>query len=174
MYSKVYQIRPIDNEASGQNLLAIIATELKRHSPKKIEKKDERIEFSAGIFRLAMNWNLLVPITSGTIVFRENESCLEYSLSFMELIIFGIIATVFVIIFPWTNGASKEILFIAPILVWGWVVGMNFLLGIFRFSSFIKKCIAKSSFEIVVVPLPNMAPSKLDAPALWPSDIYIG
>lgn len=149
MYSKVYQVRPTANGASGKNLLAIIAAELIRHRPKKVEQKDDKIEFSAGIFRLVMNWNLLVPITSGTIVFRENESCLEYSLSFMELIVFGIIATLFMIIFPLANGAPKEILFIAPILVWGWLVGMNFLFGILRFSSFIKKCIAKSFFEIV-------------------------
>ena len=149
MYSKVYKIRPTANDVSGRDLLAIIVTELKRHRPKKIEQRGEKIEFSAGIFRLVMNWNLLVPITSGTIVFQENESCLEYSLSFMELIVFGIIATLFMIILPLAAGAPKGDLFIAPILVWGWLVGMNFLLGIFRFGSFIKKCIAKSSFEIV-------------------------
>jgi len=53
------------------------------------------------------------------------------------------------ILFPLAGGAPKEILFIAPFLIWGWLVGMNFLLGISRFAWIIKKCIAKSSFEIV-------------------------
>jgi hypothetical protein len=149
MYSKVYQIRATASDASGQALLAIIATELERHRPRKIEQKEERIEFRAGILRLVTNWNLLVPITSGTIEFRKNESCLVYSLSFMELIVFGVMATLFMIIIPLATGAPKEILVIVPILVWGWLVGMNFLLGISRFGSFIKKCIAKASFEIV-------------------------
>ena len=149
MYSKVYQIRATVNDTSVNELLAIIASELKRHRPRKIENKEKSIEFSAGFFRLVTNWNLLVPITSGTIEFRENESCLVYSLSFMELIVFGIIATIFMIAVPLASGAPKEILIIAPILVWGWLVGMNFLLGVSRFGSFIKKCIAKSSFEIV-------------------------
>ena len=149
MYSKVYQIRATSNNASGKDLLAIIVTELKKYRPKKIEQKEEKIEFSAGIFRLVMNWNLLVPITSGTIEYREHESCIEYSLSFVELIVFGIIATFFMILIPLADGAPKEILVIVPFLVWGWLVGMNFLFGISRFGSLIKKCIAKSSFEIV-------------------------
>ena len=149
MYSKMYQIRATANDSSSQELLAIIVKELKRYRPRKIELKEEKVEFSAGIFRLVMNWNLLVPITSGTIEFRKNESCLVYSLSFTELIGFGIIATLFMITVPLTAGAPKIILVIVPFLVWGWLVGMNFLLGIFRFGLLIKKCIGKSSFEIV-------------------------
>ena len=45
--------------------------------------------------------------------------------------------------------APKELMLVGPVLVWGWLIGMNFLISISRFSSFIKKSIKKSGFKIV-------------------------
>jgi len=149
MYTKEFQLRKTSEEASANELLNSIASELKKHKPRSIDQKESSVHFSAGVFRLVFNWNILVPITSGTIKFKEGEPSLVYTLSFKELMIFGVVATIFIVAVPLASGAPLAILFVAPILVWGWLVGMNFILSISRFGSLIKKCIKGSFYEII-------------------------
>ncbi len=149
MYKKVYQIRVVKGEDSETNLLSSIMKEINRHKPRSIKKTGDTIEFKAGMFRFVSNWNLLIPFSSGRITFNKVESSIKYTLSFKELIVFGMVGTVYMTAFPLLNGAPIVFVLISPLLVWGWVVGMNVLIGLSRFNSLIKTCIENASYEVI-------------------------
>lgn len=152
MYSLVFKTKIKNDEIKVSDLIFTIYSELEKHKPSRISIIDNSIQFKAGMFRGVTNWNLLVTITSGIINFDEESSSLVYKLSFKQLILFGIFASISFGLFSLSNNAASSIvsMFIMfQLMVWLWLVGMNFLICVMRFRSFIEKCIKKSGYEII-------------------------
>ncbi len=151
MNSLVFKTKIKNDDIKVSDLLFTIYSELEKHKPSRISLLDNSIRFKGGMFRGVTNWNLLVTITSGVIDFDEESSSLVYKLSFKQLILFGIFASILFGAFVLSSNGAFSIVsmfIMSQLMVWLWLVGMNFLICIIRFRSFIENCIRKSGYEV--------------------------
>lgn len=125
-------------------LLDTFRQELDRLSPRKLDVSGDTVSFRGGVFRLVMNWNLLVPIGRGEIVVAPTDDGLlvRYRISFRELIT---VATIMILVMMVMIFGSEgiEAFPIVPVgLSFGWlfIVGGNIAICIPRFNSFVRKC----------------------------------
>jgi hypothetical protein len=101
------------------------------------------VSFKVGIFRFVINTNILTPISYGRITVKNSNESLEihYQLKFIEL--FVIVTIMVPLFFGSVLVSQKDISFllIASILcgAWFWLFGMNYLITIWRFPSFVKE-----------------------------------
>jgi hypothetical protein len=99
---------------------------------------ENRIDFTVHFFQLVSNWNLLVPIDSGSIVFRERDHMIdvEYDISFRRwfFIVTGtvLIVLVLVLLFAVDPRGGVSVLFLT--LAWLFLLGSNYFIAALRFS----------------------------------------
>ena len=100
---------------------------------------DNRLDFTVRFLRLVSNWNLLVPIDSGRVVFRECDDAVdvEYHISFRRwfFIVTGIVIVVFAVV-PFIaidprGGVPVSFL----LFLWLFVFGGNYLIAALRFPA---------------------------------------
>jgi hypothetical protein len=98
----------------------------------------DRIDFTVRFLRLVSNWNLLVPIDSGSIAFRQSDEDVEirYSIYFKRFffVVTAMIIIVAVIIFVFAvDGRGAALVFVPA--AWFWVFAVNYFIAVLRFPT---------------------------------------
>lgn len=146
-HSKAINISDLD--LPDEVILAKIKRGLLKGKAKDIIQNSNIVSFRGGIFRFVRNTNILIPITYGEISLHQssNAKILNYSLNFSQLLAtVTIMVFCFIVPFAFINFQNTEhnngfFLVIAAPIMWLWLFGMNYVLTVFRFPSFIKKII---------------------------------
>ena len=101
-----------------------------------IKRYDDRIDFTAGAFRLVTTTNLLGPVGSGSITFRQLEEAVElgYRISFVEMLVIVSVIVSFFGLLPVIASGPREALPL-PILILAWLLlfGGNYVITLVRF-----------------------------------------
>lgn len=124
--------------------MSAVETAIRKRKPTVITRDGAKITFRAGLFRLRLmtNWNVLIPIGSGELLFSQegDRVLIRYSVSLVELFV-TVTAMVLIMlgIVPILAGAHT----LAPLaflpLGWLWLFGMNYLTTKSRFPRFLRK-----------------------------------
>ena len=149
MYRRTIKILASDPSSDFSRLAKEIVESLEREKAKNLETTDNRITFTGGVFRLVSNWNVLVPITRGEIEIDGEHHCIHYNISFSQLIVIGSFMVAFIAAFAVSSGAPKMVLILALPFIWFWLVGMNLIIGIPRFNSFMKRTVQSAGFTVI-------------------------
>lgn len=109
---------------------------------------DKNVILFKGGIRFVNSFNILLPITSGSITINEidREMHVDCKIQFTQLLILSItvILIFFIPIFLFKTNFNFIRIFCTIIFIWLWLFGLNYLTTIFRFPRFLKKCIIKS------------------------------
>jgi hypothetical protein len=115
-----------------------IATAASEERATSIAKTDSVVSFRGGVFRLVGNWNVFTQITHGTVeVIAGEPGVVRYRFTCTELLV---ITTVFAVIagIAALHDGFSPLGIAAPIAVWGWSFGMNYLIACVRLPDFIR------------------------------------
>ena len=111
--------------------------------PSRVSEFQQQVKFRAGPFRFTHSWNILAPITSGTIDFSTNDRqiVMRYRISFTEALVLsgGFLAFVLFVLkqsFP----AGVAIAF----LVWLASVALIYFVSILRFHTFMQETVERA------------------------------
>jgi hypothetical protein len=140
------KVRKADSSDLAAHLPAIIARELELHKPRRVEVLGNVVRFRGGLWRLVSSWNLLGPITRGTISIEPGDPsiCITYRLVFSEVIIIGtlMVAAMGVYMAATRSTTGMNACFLP--LMWLWFVVGNALFAAARFRDFIRRCVKKA------------------------------
>jgi len=107
-----------------------------------ITRHGNTVSFTAGMFRLVINWNVLVPFVTGTISVQplEEGMKLNYKLSTIEMTI-AVTAMMCIasILLLANDPTARSGIFVYLFLIfgWFWLVGGNYVSGMIRFRSWL-------------------------------------
>ena len=148
MYEPGFLVKKAREDASFSDLLTHCNHELWRVRARQITQEENSVAFRVGMFRPVGNWNLLVGITHGEIRVDPEVGSVRYRLSFQRLVIWGTaMACVMGGLLAVTEAPPCMFLAFLP-LIWGGVVGGNYLFALARFDRLMKKCMRESGFSI--------------------------
>jgi hypothetical protein len=146
-----WQATPRREKPMVDALVRIAVAELREARASNIEAQGNRIQFTVSWFRWVGNWNLLTNIDKGEIEFTPAPGtfCVAYSLSFRRILAQLCLAAVFASGFVTLPDRSLHLLLrvLAPTLLFSVVLAMNYFIAVRRFSSFIKRIIARANIE---------------------------
>ena len=119
--------------------MSAVEAMLRRAKASRIALDRDRIDFTAGFFRLVTSWNLLGPVNRGSITFRQLEHGVEvrYRLSFMQMfVIVSVMVVFFFGLYP-VASMGPQARVPPPVLavIWLWLFGGNYIITLFRFPS---------------------------------------
>lgn len=148
MYRSGFTVVPQRPDAAYDDLLATLEQRLRDADARKVTNNGDELCFAGGFFRFVSNWNLLVPIGKGRISLDRQTSRITYSLSFVQLVIGGILMVGFMdtVVIGWKWPA--EGICAASVVMFLWLVGMNYLIALARFDKFMKRCIRDAGFSV--------------------------
>jgi hypothetical protein len=124
--------------------LSAVETALRKAKPAVLTRDGAKITFRAGVFRFGLmtNWNLLIPIGSGELLFTQegDRVLIHYSVSLVELFVTVTLMLLFMLgIVPILAGERT----LWPLgflpLGWLWLFGMNYLTTKSRFPRFLRR-----------------------------------
>ena len=124
--------------------MSAVETAIRKRKPTVITRDGAKITFRAGLFRLGLmtNWNLLIPIGSGELLFTQegDRVLIHYSVSLVELFVAVTVMLLIMLgIVPLLAGEHS----LAPLgflpLAWLWLFGMNYLTTKSRFPRFLRR-----------------------------------
>lgn len=141
--------RRINAELEGDRdtFLKAMVEQLKAEKATSILVTGNRITFKGGLFRFVSGWNILTSVSSGYIEALPTRGGLfvTYYLSFRQLLI---VATALGFVFMGDLLREKSLPIIAkigiPIVTLLFLFGMNFLMTVIRFPSFIERALQRS------------------------------
>jgi hypothetical protein len=103
------------------------------------------VTFRGGIFRLVSNWNILVPVGWGAIgVLTGSPGVVAYKFSCREMLgVTTLIALVVALFMAFVVPPSAPLFFRlgAPVLMWLWLYGGNYLISRYRLPAFVKDAV---------------------------------
>jgi hypothetical protein len=129
--------QPDEREA----LLRRLERNLAAHKPASIRRAGATIHFRGGMGRWVWNWNLLVPISTGSFTVEETPAgprvC--YRLRFTELVVgvTGIVLFMSVVAGAIEGGFRASVT--TFVVMWLCLVGGNLAITLWRFSSFVRR-----------------------------------
>jgi len=136
-------------ESLKEVVVVEIAKELGRAKGRDTLIQINVITFRGGMFRLVNNRNILSPITGGRIevALTGNRVTVDYYLIFMQMLVGATL--IFISLGLFVSLLVKDlplgmIGMMAVICIWCFI--MNFLIGINRFSSFLKKAVERNIY----------------------------
>jgi hypothetical protein len=135
-----------------KSLFYFIADSLREEQVKTIVYDEEKIQFSAGLFRTLWDWAPLSTIHGGEINFKvEPERIVVIShLSFMDT---AVIASLLVGLMAYANyrifllGKDDQIFYV---VAWLGIVGGNMLLSMNKWRHFIQHCVQDAADRVAV------------------------
>jgi hypothetical protein len=137
---------PLDQGVDSDSLPAHLARCLRSVDPSTVEIIGNRVTFTAGIFRLVSNWNILVGFGSGDLTVDSDACKVRYTLNCWQLVVVATVMTVFgaVVLLASVSDSGGKTLSLLPVLpfMWLWFVGGNLAIGIPRFKSFVTRAVA--------------------------------
>jgi hypothetical protein len=135
----------IPDGVDPETLCAKLAQALRDAHARDVVLWPDRVTFSGGMFRVVTNWNVLVPITRGELVVEDSGKRLRYRVSFLQLVSCLVVFTVLALVVMPLQGFSPGMLRFFPVLIWVWLGGGNFVIGILRFERFLRRAIAEAA-----------------------------
>lgn len=102
------------------------------------------VTFTGGIFRMVMNWNVLVPFTFGRLEIDPVERRIRYRLTITQLLVGATLCIVgmglFILSIPMSDAGWLP--WVGLPFMWLWVVGGNLLFGLPQFDGFLRRSVA--------------------------------
>lgn len=127
---------------SVSDALAAIAEAIRDEKPTGMDISTDTVKFTSGIFRLVNSWNLLAPISAGSIrctQSAEGPLFVHYHISFIQM--FVVVSLVVGLIFGILARAPLPFL----IEAWAWLFGVNYALTLYRFPRFLKRALSRTT-----------------------------
>jgi hypothetical protein len=136
-------------EVSATAYAKLLGELLREALPRKLEVNGTRVFVHGGIFRFVSNWNVLIGVTTATIVVvsGQNRITVQYDIALTEMLAVcgtftGILFTTIVLAdLEWPVAAG------GLAMIWGWLFNANYLTTRFRMRSLFKR---KSSVDPVL------------------------
>ena len=125
-----------DKNVDSAALAAHLADSLRRANARKVKVDQNRVSFTAGIFRLLSYGSFLVQIGFGDLTVDSAARQIEYRLSFRQLLLGATISAGFLAGAIRYDSGSWELIRMVP-LMWLFLVGFSFVLGLSRFDDFL-------------------------------------
>ncbi len=126
-------------------VVAAIEAVLRQAKPSKISATTTRIDFRGGLFRLVSNWNLLVPIGSSRIEFRQRDRTVEirYHISFVQLFVIATMLVIFIFgVLPMISSGERTFFLVYSLgLIWLWLFGLNYFIAVLRFPAALRNAL---------------------------------
>lgn len=153
-FSHSKQIILSELHLSDKQILRNIEYGLKKVKATNISKNDNVISFRGGLLRFVMSSNILGPVSHGRIIVtrHQDKMSIDYDLNFKELLILSSIGVFgFLGPFGFTHISSDPeapiyayfLLLFFLFIGWLWLFGMNYLVTVFRFPTFIKRIVKR-------------------------------
>jgi hypothetical protein len=131
---------PFDRAVDSKLLPAHLASYLRSVQASTVAIVENRVTFTAGLFRGVGSWNVLVPFGSGELAVHPDNCEVRYMLNCWQLIIVVTVMLVLGASFMVFAGGGRA-LWLLPFM-WLWLVGGNLALGISRFRNYLVRAIA--------------------------------
>jgi len=132
----------LDSAAGHEALLDHLANCLRQVDARRVQISPDSVTFRGGMFRLVGKMNMLVPFGHGELMVGGPVPQVRYRLSIRQLLSVMTVVVGFAAVLAWL-ATGGDILF--PLLVlgfgWLWLVGLNLLIGLFRFRRFLRRSI---------------------------------
>lgn len=141
---------PCDTEVDSALLPQHLASCLRSADASTVEIVGNRVRFTAGVFRMVGNWNVLVPFGSGELSVHSDRCEVRYTLNCRQIFIAATVMIAFGAAFMLTSGGSRAV-WLLPFM-WLWLVGGNLAIGIPRFRSFVASAIASAPRKTGTLP----------------------
>jgi hypothetical protein len=135
----------LKSSAPESDILSGLRRALAAQKANNISTDGRRIAFEAGVFRLVSNWNVLVPVGSGTIeIVPGPPRRVRYAFSCRQMAAFTTaMAGVMSCLAAREGGAAGAVLIFAG--AWAWLFGMNYIIAAFRLPGFVRDAVESSS-----------------------------
>jgi len=131
-----------DREIDPVLLPEQLARSLRTVHASTVEVTGTHVTFTAGLFRMVGNWNVLVPFGSGDLSVQPDTCEVRYTLSCLQLIVIATMMTAFMGAIMLVSPGMAAFWFLP--LMWLWLVGGNLAIGVFRFRGFVARCLANA------------------------------
>jgi hypothetical protein len=148
MHQSGFTVAPQRPDATHEGLLTAFEQRLRKATARNLVTDGDEIRFTGGVFRLVPNWNALVGITRGRIRIDRGTSRVAYCLSFTQLLIVATLMVGFLSVPAAVGGFSAEGVCAAALLWFSALYGLNRLITLARFDSFMKRCIRDAGFSV--------------------------
>jgi len=124
-----------------------IVIKLKMLKPRNLSINSNRITFKGGFFRCVGRFNLIGSIDFGeiSIACRDNRLIMSYKLKFLQLGYASLTIPIIFGLFIDQNNLLLEVFLLGMITII--CFGINFIIAILRFHSFLKKAVIEVSGE---------------------------
>ena len=102
-----------------------------------LRRDDRSLLYRGGMFRLVSNWNILGPVTRGTldVSARGDGVCVAWKVTFGQLLFVATIAVaVIASMAPRQTPADEALVWLG---VWVWIFGGNFVITRWRYPRFL-------------------------------------
>lgn len=132
----------VDTAASHSvsEVLSRISNAIEDQKPSSMEGSTDTVSFTSGIFRFVGGWNILVPISSGSIkcVQTSEGIVIHYHLAFTQMLV--VVSLMVIVMFGIIARAPIPFLFVG----WAWLFGTNYALMRYRFPRFLLSALSGS------------------------------
>ena len=108
-----------------------------------VELRGNRVEFTAGLFRMVGSWNVLVPFGSGDLTVDPEHRQVRYSLSARQFVLLGTVMVSLISGFMLFGTRSLTSLAFIPFMLL-WLVGGNLVIGVPRFHNFVRRALSSA------------------------------
>ena len=131
-------------------LFQTIKSRLREVRAENMRTRGHRVEFTGGMFRIVLRWNLLICISRGSVEMVSDEEGLDvhYGLSFTQAYLVGTIVLAIPSTIAVFAGVPLLAIAIYAGIMWLWMVGMNILIAKARFDHFLRKCIRRAREQV--------------------------
>jgi len=107
-----------------------------------ISRIGNRVVFQGGIFRLVMNWNILVPVGRGEIeIVPGKPGTVKYGFSCVQMLILLtlMVGAMSVALISREGLSAHAIIFL--VIGWLWLFGMNYVISAVRLPRFVRRAV---------------------------------
>jgi hypothetical protein len=127
---------PVVPDVDSARLPEHLAARLRDVRAYGVQIEGTRIRFKGGIFRLVTNWNVLVPFGAGELTVEPARNEIRYALSFRQLVIGVTLPIAALVAVTMKETVRPPVAFL--VFAWLWLVVGNVLIGIERFTRFLR------------------------------------
>lgn len=122
-------------------IVAALKSALAQARASDVSEIGNKVTFRGGAFRSVFNWNVLVPFGSGVIeVHTGSPGTVEFRFSCVQMFV---VVTLMVSFAAFIIPTTKPLWFRlgAPLAMWLWLFGMNYLIAKFRLPAFVRRAV---------------------------------
>lgn len=139
----------VDVPASADldSIMQSVVFALEDAGPSRVSRYKQQIAFRGGPFRFVHNWNVLSPITSGTIHFcvEQGRTVVRYRIYFLEAFLIYTLPLLFYFAY-WIIALRPHAVAFYPVtlVVWLMLLGLTYFISVLRFPLLIREGVERS------------------------------